>query len=277
VTAKGVCWSLSPNPTTSGDHTTDGNENGSFISSLTSLILNTGYYVRAYATNSTGTAYGNELTFTITAVPLISCPGMATFTINHLISGGVAPVNKTVTYGTVTNIPGEPLKCWITSNLGADHQAGSVDDATEPSAGWYWQFNRKQGFKHDGTTRTPYITWISAINENLHWQSTNDPCTIEIGSNWHIPTFTEFENVNALGFWINWNGPWNSGLKLHAAGDLYFGDGSLLFRGANGHYWSNTQCDNTGGFFLSIYNSNSSINFTLTKTGGFSVRCVKNN
>ena len=58
-------------------------------------------------------------------------------TVNHLVTNGVAPVDKTVTYGTVTGIPGEPTKCWITSNLGSDHQANAVDDATEESAGWY--------------------------------------------------------------------------------------------------------------------------------------------
>ncbi len=49
----------------------------------------------------------------------------SSITINH-VAGTVAPVNKTVTYGTVTNIPGETSKCWITSNLGADHQATAV-------------------------------------------------------------------------------------------------------------------------------------------------------
>jgi hypothetical protein len=66
-------------------------------------------------------------------------------TVNHTVSGGVAPVDKSTSYGTVENIPGEPSKCWITNNLGSDQQASSVDDATESSAGWYWQFNRKQG------------------------------------------------------------------------------------------------------------------------------------
>lgn len=87
------------------------------------------------------------------------------FTINH-VAGAVAPVNKTVTYGTVTNISGAPTKCWITSNLGADHQATAVDDNTEASAGWYWQFNRMQGYKNDGSTRTPNSTWSSAQNDN---------------------------------------------------------------------------------------------------------------
>jgi hypothetical protein len=55
----------------------------------------------------------------------------SSITINH-VAGDVAPVHKTVTYGTVTNIPGEPSKCWITSNLGADHQANSVEMLLKP-------------------------------------------------------------------------------------------------------------------------------------------------
>jgi hypothetical protein len=51
------------------------------------------------------------------------------------VAGPVAPATKAVVYGTVTNVPGETSKCWITSNLGADHQAAAVNDATEASAG----------------------------------------------------------------------------------------------------------------------------------------------
>jgi gingipain R len=64
VTARGICWSTSQNPTVSGSHTTDGTGTGSFTSSMTGLTANTTYYVRAYATNSAGTAYGEELSFT---------------------------------------------------------------------------------------------------------------------------------------------------------------------------------------------------------------------
>ncbi len=63
VTARGVCWSASQNPTTSNSHTTDGTGTGPFTSSITGLTLNTIYYVRAYATNSFGTAYGNQRSF----------------------------------------------------------------------------------------------------------------------------------------------------------------------------------------------------------------------
>jgi len=65
VTARGVCWSTSSNPTITDSYTSDGNGTGGFTSSITGLDQNTTYYVRAYATNSVGTAYGNEVSFTI--------------------------------------------------------------------------------------------------------------------------------------------------------------------------------------------------------------------
>jgi len=64
VTARGVCWSTSPNPTIADSKTSDGLGIGAFTSSLTGLTASTAYYARAYATNSLGTAYGNQVSFT---------------------------------------------------------------------------------------------------------------------------------------------------------------------------------------------------------------------
>lgn len=65
ITARGVCWSTSHDPTIAlPTKTSDGTGTGSFTSSITNLTANTTYYVRAYATNSAGTAYGNEVSFT---------------------------------------------------------------------------------------------------------------------------------------------------------------------------------------------------------------------
>ncbi|MCX6234147.1 MAG: C10 family peptidase [Bacteroidetes bacterium] len=266
ITARGVCWSTLQNPTVEGSHTIDGNGSGVFVSNLTDLTLSTLYYVRAYATNSVGTAYGNEVNF----LTLSSC---GFITINH-VADTVAPVTKTVTYGTVANIAGEPSKCWITSNLGANQQATAVNDATEASAGWYWQFNRKQGYKHDGTNRTPNNVWITPINENLDWQAANDPCTLELGSEWRIPTSTEWTNVDASGNWADWNDPWNSGLKLHAAGALHYIDGSPAGRGWNGFYWSSAQGYDNYGECL-VFQSGGSYIVNNHKAFGFSLRCLK--
>jgi uncharacterized protein (TIGR02145 family) len=64
VTARGVCWSTSQNPSISNNKTSDGTGTGSFTSLITGLTVNTTYYVRAYATNSAGTAYGIQVSFT---------------------------------------------------------------------------------------------------------------------------------------------------------------------------------------------------------------------
>ncbi|MGV3503001.1 MAG: HYR domain-containing protein [Adhaeribacter sp.] len=63
VTARGICWSTSGNPTTANSKTLDGTGLGAFSSTLQPLLPNTTYYVRAYATNSLGTSYGKLLYF----------------------------------------------------------------------------------------------------------------------------------------------------------------------------------------------------------------------
>jgi hypothetical protein len=271
VTARGVCWSTTSNPTIANSLTSDGTGTGPFTSTITGLTTNTLYYLRAYATNTVGIAYGNEVTFT--TLNNNACPGIETITINHVV-GTVAPVTKTVTYGTVTNIPGEPTKCWITSNLGSDHQATAVSDASEASAGWYWQFNRKQGYKHDGANRTPNNAWVNSIVETYDWQAANDPCTIEIGSGWRIPSVTELTNVDASGNWNDWNGPWNSGLKLHAAGGLYYTSGELSYRGSGGTYWSSTQTSAVYGWYLN-FAIGYSVMTSYEKAYGYPLRCIK--
>jgi len=199
------------------------------------------------------------------------CP--SSLTVTHT-AAGVVPVTKTVTYGVVsTNLSGAN-KCWITQNLGADHQASSATDATEASAGWYWQFNRKQGYKHDGTTRTPNTTWITSINENSDWQSGNDPCRLLLGAGWRIPTKTEWENADATGGWDNYTETYASVLKLHAAGDLENLDGSLFARGFYGTYWSSTQYSSTEGWSL-VLASGASNRSMGGKTYGLSVRCLR--
>lgn len=212
-------------------------------------------------------------TLTQSTLPCFAC-GISTLTINHVITGGVAPVNKTTTYGTVTNIPGETTKCWITSNLGSTQQATSVSDATEASAGWYWQFNRKQGYKYDGYDRTPNTTWIAFIDEDSDWLIANDPCNLELGTAWRLPTFTEWNHVDIAGVWTNWNGPWGSGLKLHAAGYLFGSHGTITMRGSNGYYWSSTQLSTSYSFNIFFHSSYSGVS-NSNKPYGFNVRCIR--
>ena len=82
ITARGVCWSTSHNPTITDGHTVDGIGIGEYISYITGLAANTTYNVRAYATNSLGTVYGNEISIiTDSSVPVGAVNGL--FTVNE--------------------------------------------------------------------------------------------------------------------------------------------------------------------------------------------------
>ncbi len=193
--------------------------------------------------------------------------------VNH-IAGNVVPVSKQVTYGTVSNIPGEPSKCWITSNLGADHQADSVSDTTQASAGWYWQFNKKQGFTHDGISRLPNSIWQTPLNQYYNWTLASDPCSLELGVEWRIPTLSEWSNIEVAGNWTDWSGPWNSSLKLHAAGKLVHSTGNLEMRGSSGQYWSNTHIQGTDAWVIYLDLSLCHTSFH-EQANGFTIRCIK--
>ena len=69
VTARGVCWGTTQKPTIANSKTSDGSGKGTFTSLVTGLLPGTTYYIRAYATNSTGTSYGAELSLTTVDVP----------------------------------------------------------------------------------------------------------------------------------------------------------------------------------------------------------------
>jgi hypothetical protein len=234
----------------------------------TGLTCGSNYTRYAWAYNSCG--HSTAVTLTKSTLACWTCG--SSLVIDHE-EGDVCPVDKEVTYSTVTNIPGETSKCWITSNLGADHQATAKNDATEPSAGWYWQFNRMQGYKHDGTTLTPAWT-ITSINEPDSWLAANDPCTLELGTGWRLPTYTEWENVDAATGWSSLQNTWDSALKLHAAGNLSTGSGAITFRGTYGYYWASTASSYTFGWYLKIQTSSCGTS-TASKATGYTVRCIK--
>lgn len=90
IIVRGVCWSTKKSPTIDGTRTTDGYGIGEFVSSITQLTPGTLYHVRAYATNSVGTAYGNDITFTTSqmTLPVLTTVTVTGITQTSAISGG---------------------------------------------------------------------------------------------------------------------------------------------------------------------------------------------
>jgi hypothetical protein len=79
VTGRGVCWGLTKNPEISGSHTDDGSRTGDYVSSMTGLSPDTTYHVRAYATNSAGTGYGDDVSFMTLDLSKYSIPFSESF------------------------------------------------------------------------------------------------------------------------------------------------------------------------------------------------------
>ena len=135
VTEHGHCWSTSSNPTINNNKTTLGNANatGSYNSSVTGLSPNTTYYIRAYATNSYGTSYGTNISFTtISGMPSVTTGATSNITISSSdIFGNITDLgNASVT---------EHGHCWSTSsnptinsnktNLGNANATGSYNSS----------------------------------------------------------------------------------------------------------------------------------------------------
>ena len=195
---RGICWSLNASPTIADAHTTDGTGTGTYTSSLTGLTPGNLYHVRAYVTNTAGTVYGNEVTFTSTALAApVATAGtniMAeTFTANWNAVDGATSYFLDVSLYPTFSIGGG------TSTLSEGFDAGFTAPAgwTFTNIGGTYTTTGNYGLKSpslklDGTgdaVETPTLS--SAATELAFWckgQSTNAESALLIegynGSSW---------------------------------------------------------------------------------------------
>jgi hypothetical protein len=238
VTEKGICYGILTGPTTL-DKVYKGDKSKTSLSTTAlNLISGTNYYVRGYYKTNKGTFYGNEISFKTldNLYPSI-------ITINHMVSNGVAPLDASITYKIYWSTTSGIKKGWITQNLGAIREATSANETSISSSGWYFQFNRKQGFQSDLTTRIPNTPWINLIDENSDWLITNDPCRLELGGKWRVPTSTELSQERAT-----WTDAFLSPMKI--ASTAYLNGGALSQWGISGNYWSSNQQSTSVGYYL---------------------------
>ncbi len=224
----------------------------------------------------TAPASGDEtqehtLTVTLTATEWVWSCGAGDLVVNHTIAYGAAPVDKTVAYETISStLGGTGAKCWIIQNLGATHKAGSYNDSSEASRGWFWQFNRKKGFASSGSRSG----WKTSISESSGWTSANDPCT-ELGTGWRMPTKAEWTSADSTGGWNNYIDAYNSVFKLHAAGHLDNDSvGTFNYSGTYGYHWTSFHAALTAGGYFYFRSNDCYVNNT-DKCYGNSLRCLK--
>jgi uncharacterized protein (TIGR02145 family) len=196
VTARGVCWGMGPSPTIADNKTVDDAGTGTFSSNLTGLIPDTTYYVRAYATNSAGTAYGNVISFkTQQGVPgtIIDIDGN---------------VYHTVTIGTQVWLK-ESLK--VTHYRNGDpisHGKGNALFTSTTVDGAYWDYN------NDPANSAVYgrlYNWFALAN-----------VSILAPNGFHVATYEEWTTLeDYLG------GPGVAGGKLKEEGSAHWGNNNI--------------------------------------------------
>ena len=109
ISVRGICWSTTANPSTSDSKTSDGDGTGQFVSSMTGLTAGSTYHVRAYATNSIGTAYGDDVEFATTGSAPTATTNPATSitasgaTLNGIVNANEITTTVTFEYGTSTS------------------------------------------------------------------------------------------------------------------------------------------------------------------------------
>ncbi len=110
VTQRGICWGTATNPTIGNNASSDGTSTGTYTSQITGLAMNTTYFVRAFATNSVGTAYGSEMSFTTpsTSMPSVTTSSPTNTSANSATAGG----NVTSDGGLAVTARGV---CWATN------------------------------------------------------------------------------------------------------------------------------------------------------------------
>jgi uncharacterized protein (TIGR02145 family) len=258
IIAKGVCWSTNEKPTTAGHKIVDSTASLQFASKMSGLSAGLEYHVRAFATNTDGTGYGDEKTFT---TPVMDIDGN---------------VYNTVTIATHT---------WMIENLKVTHFIYGMPlmNITDNSD---WESLAYQGYcwyNNDSTYRNPYGALYN-------------PVAVESRSicpyGWHIATVYEWDGlINYLG------GPAGTGGKLKEAGitnwlspntgatnetgftalpaGMRNSVGDFLNIGSQGTWWC--QPSNSGDVYsYSIsYDSTSIVKYHGNINMGFSVRCVK--
>jgi uncharacterized protein (TIGR02145 family) len=272
VVSRGVCWNSSFNPTIENNKTVEGSGSGLFTSKITQLSQNTFYYIRAYATNSAGTVYGNQENFTTS---LAYQPGMVTDADGNIYD--------TIIIGT---------QIWLKENLKTTRYNNGLSISMVID-NWEWYNLKTPGccwYDNDLNNKTAYgalYNWYAVDSASNGY---NNLCP----TGWHVPSDEDWTVLTTyLGGYkvavgklketgtIHWQSPNTratneSGFTALPGGCRDY-DGTYYVIGSFGYWWSSTGFDIGAAWSRFIgYDGSGGYSYGRFEQDGFSVRCVKN-
>lgn len=265
LTTQGICWSSSPSPTTDDNLQTGDLKDSTIFCRITELTPSTKYYARIYATNNTGTAYSNEISFTT----------------NNTITDIDGNLYNTVIIGT---------QVWMVENLKTTrYDDGMAIPLITDNAAW-------------ANLSTAVYCWYdnSIANRNIYGALYNWP-SVSTGKfcpkGWHVPTDTEWTTLtDYLGgegiagellkeTGSSWDSPNYiannySGFSALPGGGASSGTPTFARIGFSGIWWTSTINDYDMNIYRQIFSDNKLIlrNGFVTRTNaqnGLSIRCIK--
>jgi uncharacterized protein (TIGR02145 family) len=268
IAARGVCWNTSVNPTTANSKTIDGTGTGSFTSNILELSEGTLYYVRAYATNSAGTSYGDQVSFTTSIID---------------VEGNVY---KTVKIGT---------QIWLAENLKTTkYNDGNDIPLVKDSIAWenlitpgYCWYNNMSATYRD--TYGALYNWFTVNTGKLcpvGWHVPNSTEWLVLRDNWggvyfgggpHKATGT-IEGGYGLWYYPNEGATNQSGFTALPAGCRFYIDGTFFYMGKLGLFWASDDEEDTQNLGLYIGFTFENATFMWAgrgKSQGMSIRCLK--
>jgi len=268
VTEREFCWSTSADPTIANNKITAGNGKGAFQSTLTGLDEFTTYYVRAYATNRAGTAYGSNVSFRTRQKSVdVTC--------ETTITDAEGNTYKAVKIGS---------QCWMESNLKTmRYNNGSlITNLTEQSE-WNTVTSGAWSYYKNSPDSSSYgllYNWHAAASANI--------CP----KGWHVPTdedirrlidFLGTGNAAALKSATGWpegkTGTNSSGFNFFPAGSRFQSSGFINLGRAGFMWTSSAQPDNPlSGILYAITEASSGLTQAYQpQNTGACIRCVRNN
>jgi len=149
-----------------------------------------------------------------------------------------APYNAHISYETVHI--GVTNSCWIIRDLGASKKATGPYDNSDEGTGWFWQFGQRAGVDHSGKPSANWATTTPAGD----WSDANDPCTLQLGAGWKLPTKEQWTAVRST-YYSNEEMYLYSGIFTHGAGYIEPQTTRIFADGSTGYYWTkNGRIDN---------------------------------
>ncbi|MBE0666844.1 MAG: fibrobacter succinogenes major paralogous domain-containing protein, partial [Bacteroidales bacterium] len=267
ILERGICWSTTPEPDISDSFVVNGTGAGIFSSNMTGLAPGTRYYVRAYAKNRAGIAYGDEISFN---TQIADVEGNLYKTVNIGLQVWMAENLRTVTFNDNTPIPNvtesadwititTPAYCWIRNDIqykdsyGALYNWFAVETGKLCPTGWH--------VPSDDEYSTLELTLgLPADQANLtEWRGTDQGTQMKSTTGW-----AEGEN-----------GTNTSGFSAIPAGYRFAGTGA--FNGIDMiTYWWSSEYNADYAWYRRVDGTNTAIyRYVTSKRGGKYVRCLK--